>query len=73
MIGDTLWAWQEIDEHGWGIIAAIVPAVSVAPVPLVSRSEDVAKTLFQHVAERHAQASGHGIRLARFELAEVAE
>lgn len=68
--GNTLWVWQVQDRTGWGIIAAIVPAVLSSPAPLVTRSEEVARTMFQVAAEHHGKATGLKIRLAKFELTE---
>lgn len=70
MRGDTIYAWQEKTDEGWGIIAAALPAVADGIVPLVSRDlpslENVAS-----IARLHVEATGNELRLAAFELAEV--
>lgn len=71
--GDTLYAWQEQEPDGkWGIIAAIVPVLSSQPVPLVFRGLPVAHKV-RALAQAHGQASGHPVRLARFDLGIVME
>ena len=67
MNGDAIWAWQELDEHGWGILAAGFSRDRV--LPMVHRDRKIVDGL-RVVAEGHQAATGNPVRLARFVLTE---
>lgn len=68
----SIFAWQVFDTDGeWGAISAFVPWIAPAPIPLMTRSEKVARELLAQYAHIHARTTGHPVRLARYELAEV--
>ena len=72
MAAVELFVWQELSEGGWGTISAVIPQISPAPVPLVTRNRQAAEA-FKDLAIGHAQGSGNRVRLARFDLSEVIE
>jgi hypothetical protein len=68
--GDELFVWQEQEPNGsWGTIAAAIPGIS-GMAPLVFRDRMMAMRL-RAIAVAHGRASGHPVRLARFQLDEV--
>lgn len=69
-VGDSLYAWQERDPDGsgWGIIAALIPGVTRAPVPLVHRDRYMVETIMAPMARAHANATGCELRFAAFYL-----
>lgn len=69
--GDSLWAWQALEDGEWGLISAVIPKVGHAA--LVGRDRKVVSELMRPFVEEHVKASGLPVRLARFALAEVAE
>ena len=64
--GDVWYAWQRRDATGWDII------LSEHGFELSARRKAVAEA-YRGSAELHALATGHPIRFARFEVAEVLE
>ena len=70
--GDSLWAWQVYDaDEKWGVIAATIPGVGLAPSPLITRNEAAARGHLGPLARMHGITVGRPVRLARFDLAEV--
>ena len=61
--GDVWYAWQDRDATGWDIIL-------YEDMELSARRKAVAEA-YRPSAEDHSRRTGHRIRLARFELAEV--
>lgn len=74
MNGDTLYAWQELDGTGWGVIAELLVGwggiVGTGPTSLVTRNREIAEA-WRAIAEAHGRASGNRVRLARFELTKL--
>jgi hypothetical protein len=68
----AIYAWLETDASGGeGVIAAIVPGMG-GIVLLQHRSRRIAE-LLREFAEEHHRASGHPVRLVRFNRLEVLE
>jgi len=80
VIGDTIYAWQELNDNGWGIIAAVAGVMisfeeesQVRPslLPLVTRNLEIAQTVMLSAAKGHQESSDNPIRLAQFNLVEL--
>ena len=69
-MSESLYVWQVMDDGEWGTIAAAFGSIP-GLTPLVTRSQTVAYNVFQALAELHAAATQHPVRLARYDLAEV--
>jgi len=76
MNGDTIYAWQERTEEGWGIIAAVVVPNEFGgptmPIPLIHRNEEIVRRMGD-LAIAHCEATGNAGRMVKFELSKVLE
>jgi hypothetical protein len=73
MMEESLYAWQVYDtDERWGIIAAVLPGVTTAAVPLVFRERRLADYA-RGTAHAHAVGTDRPVRLARYTHAETLE
>lgn len=61
----AIYVWQVMEHGEWGSIAVGNPGVP--PIPLVTRSEKIARSPeFRMLASMHQSATGLPVRLARY-------
>jgi hypothetical protein len=65
MTGDTLYAWQVLEDGAWGnILAAVIPGVS--PTVLVARNLETAHRIGLFAVAHH-DTTGLPVRCVRFD------
>jgi hypothetical protein len=72
--GDRLYAWQTLENGDWGLIATLLDhAGQKLVMPLVGRSEEVARGIQRDSAILHNETYNLPVRLVSFEMDTVEE
>jgi len=68
--GDRQYAWQELDESGWGVIYAMVPLLGYA-AQLMHRNPDITREVLGPIARQHVARTGNRLRLVQLDVTRV--